>query len=160
VETGTTDGFASVDVAHSTVHAGDAIARHCTVYSVVARPHQNRSGQVSILTIQEQERLTNYRNAVRHGFYNDGYQSQFYRGFEIRPTELRAQDRALGGTARWNVIQDNKVLSSVLSIHVARVWITCRLDSLTLKQAHEQVMAEQHADQPCTIKAHRTGYIA
>jgi hypothetical protein len=79
----------------------------------------------------ESTRWEVYRLAVQHGFYNEGPMTIGYRGFQLVPDG-----------ANVLVFQHGTRLITVTSIHIAKVWVTCRLDNCGLVEANAKVQAE------------------
>lgn len=69
-----------------------------------------------------------YRLAVQNGFYNEGPGTIAHRGFQIIPMD--------GGYA---VMQKGCHLISVKTVHIAKVWITCRLDNCGIVEANKKL---------------------
>ena len=76
-------------------------------------------------------RLERYRAAVQHGFFNESPDTIPYRGFHI-----------LSMDEKWHVMQNGTSLISVLTPHIAKVWVTCRLDNMAMADANRKVRAE------------------
>ena len=90
-----------------------------------------------IISPKEQERavtarLEIYRMAVQHGFYNEFPETKLYKGYHI------VQE----GTS-WLVMQNGVQLMSLREEFVARVWVTCRVNSCGLVEANRIVKAEK-----------------
>lgn len=79
----------------------------------------------------ESTRLEIYRMAVQNGFYNEAPKTIGYRGFQIVPSDQH-----------YLVMQNGVSLIQLGNTHVAKVWITCRLDSIGLMEAQIKVRAE------------------
>jgi hypothetical protein len=79
----------------------------------------------------ESTRLQVYKLAVQNGFYNEGPETVAYRGFQIMPEGHN-----------FLVMQKGFRLITLGNLHVAKVWITCRLDGVGLMEAQAKVKAE------------------
>lgn len=80
----------------------------------------------------EATRLEVYRLAVQNGFYNEGNGTLPYRGFQIMPDG-----------EKFAVTHHGVVLIHVQSLHIAKVWIMCRVNNCGLAEANQLV---QHED--------------
>lgn len=80
-------------------------------------------------------RLEVYRQAVQHGFYNEGPGTIAYRGFHIVPES----------DGRYLIMRGSQYMIAMKEVHVAKVWITCRLDGLSLVEANLKLKAERNA---------------
>lgn len=76
-------------------------------------------------------RMEAYRAAVRHGFYNEGPGTIAFRGFHIVPD---------GG--RYLIMAGSQYMIGVKDLHVAKIWITCRLDNMSMVEANRKLRSE------------------
>jgi hypothetical protein len=76
-------------------------------------------------------RLKVYRAAVQHGFYNEGPGTIAFRGFHIVPDG-----------ERYLIMRGSQYMIAMGSVHVAKVWITCRLDNVSLVEANRKLRSE------------------
>jgi hypothetical protein len=79
----------------------------------------------------ESTRWEVYRMAVQSGFYNEGPGTVGYKGFQILPE-----------AGYYHVFQHGVALIRVGSPHVARVWVTCRVNNCQPAEANAIVKAE------------------
>lgn len=91
----------------------------------MAGPISNKEAQRLLAT-----RLETYRLAVQSGFYNEWPETVPYRGFHIGHDETG-----------YVITQNGVRLITMKQLHVAKVWITCRLDNCGLIEAHARVKA-------------------
>jgi hypothetical protein len=77
-------------------------------------------------------RLQVYRAAVQHGFYNEGPGTIAFRGFHIIPES----------DGRYLIMHGSQYMIAMKDVHVAKVWITCRLDNLSLVEANKKLRSE------------------
>jgi hypothetical protein len=92
----------------------------------MAGPISNNEAQKLLGT-----RLELYRLAVQNGFYNEWPETIPYRGFHI----VREDNT-------FSVIQNGASFGlQFKQLHIAKVWVTCRLDSCGLIEAHARVKA-------------------
>jgi len=78
-------------------------------------------------------RLERYRLAVLAGFYNEGTDTQVYKGFQIVPSVDHT----------YLVMQNGVTLITVKALHIAKIWITCRLQGVGIVEANAIIKAEK-----------------
>ena len=76
-------------------------------------------------------RLEVYRLAVQNGFYNESPATIGYKGYQIVPEG-----------EHHHVFQHGVRLISLKAVHLCKVWITCRVSSLSLAEAYALVRRE------------------
>lgn len=81
----------------------------------------------------ESTRLEVYRMAVANGFYNEWPETLVYRGFQI----------VREGT-KFAVVQRGTVLIQVQTLHIAKVWVVCRVNKCGLTEANALVQQEEN----------------
>lgn len=79
----------------------------------------------------ESTRLEVYRLAVENGFFNEGPEAIGYKGYQI-----------MYDGERYLVVKHGTVLIQVASLHIAKVWVTCRVSNLSLVDAYALVRTE------------------
>lgn len=95
-----------------------------------------QEGSVTIISAKEAmrsqaTRLEVYKQAVQNGFYNEGTGTIGYKGFQIVPDGRN-----------FHVFHKGYRLITLGQQHVAKVWITCRVSSLSLAEAYALVRRE------------------
>lgn len=76
-------------------------------------------------------RLEVYKQAVKDGFYNEAPGTVSYKGY------LLMQDGH-----HWLVMEHGQSLIQLTSLHVAKVWVTCRVNNCGLVDANRIVKVE------------------
>jgi hypothetical protein len=79
----------------------------------------------------EATRLEIYRQAVLAGFYNEAQGTIAYHSYQIFEED-----------GLWYVFKCGQYLIRMRELHIAKVWITCRVKNLTLVDANAVVRAE------------------
>ena len=77
-------------------------------------------------------RLEVYRLAVQAGFYNEAPTTQAYKGYQIVPND-----------GKYLVMQNGVGLITVLSIHIAKIWVTCRINNVGIVEANQILRNEK-----------------
>ena len=76
-------------------------------------------------------RLEVYKQAVQNGFYNEGTGTIGYKGYLIMPEGHN-----------FHVFHNGVRLMTLKAQHLCKVWITCRVSSLSLAEAYALVRRE------------------
>jgi len=79
----------------------------------------------------EAMRLQIYRQAVLAGFYNEAPRNMPYKGYQIMSED-----------GNYLIFLGGQCLIRMVDIVVAKVWITCRVQNLSLTEALAVVRAE------------------
>jgi hypothetical protein len=81
-------------------------------------------------------RLEHYRLAVLAGFYNEGPATQVYKGFQIVPVPA---------DHTYLIMQHGVTLLTVKAVHIAKIWVTCRLQRVGVVEANAIIKEENSA---------------
>ncbi len=77
-------------------------------------------------------RLEYYRLAVLAGFFNEAPATVPYKGFQIVPSD-----------GKFLIMQNGVGHTSVLTTHIAKIWVTCRVQGVGIVDANDIVKKEK-----------------
>lgn len=77
-------------------------------------------------------RLEYYRLAVLAGFFNEAPATTGYKGFQIMPAD-----------GKYLIMQNGVVLMSVQTVHIAKIWVTCRVQGIGIVEANTILRSEK-----------------
>jgi hypothetical protein len=87
-------------------------------------PHQFTSAELM--------RMDAYKHAIHIGFYNEGYDSRWYRGYEIRQIE----------SGHWQSFHAGVFIQKYVDLKVAYADVTRRALDIGLKEAYDMVLRD------------------
>ena len=93
------------------------------------------TGRVSNLELERWQgtRLEIYRLAVQAGFFNEGPATVAYKGYHIIPIP---EEKV------YLIMQGGIYLMRVSSMHIAKIWVTCRVHGVNIIEANAIIKQE------------------